>query len=102
MGGPGREWGTMTAAKAEDNIIEAHRLITTTATPLADIARAVPDDHELRAWAKQVKRAMFDSGVTKVEDAAVIDPDIYVRKPQHASGFHRVHGDYTRQRHRGG
>lgn len=83
----------MTTADPID-IIEAHRLITTTATPLADIARAVLDDHELRAWAKQVKRAMFDSGVTKVEDAAVIDPDIYVRKPQHASGFHRVHGDY--------
>ena len=52
------------------------------------------NDDELRAWAQQVKRALFDASITNVEDAAVIDHDIYVRKPQHASGFHRVHGDY--------
>jgi hypothetical protein len=40
------------------------------------------NDGELRAWAKQVKRALFDASITKVEAAALIQPDIYTRKPR--------------------
>ena len=52
------------------------------------------NDDELRAWAKQVKRALFDSSITKVEDAASIRPDIYTRKPRKDDSPFRPHGDY--------
>ena len=52
------------------------------------------NDTDLQAWAKQVKRALFDSSITKVEDAASIRPDIYTRKPRKDDSPFRPHGDY--------
>lgn len=52
------------------------------------------NDGELRMWAKQVKRALYDVSITKVEDAALIRPDIYTRKPRRNDSPFRPHGDY--------
>ena len=40
------------------------------------------NDTDLQAWAKQVKRALFDVSITRAEDAAHIRPDIYTPKPR--------------------
>lgn len=52
------------------------------------------NDDELRAWAKQVKRALFDASITKVEAAALIQPDIYTRKSRKDDSPFRPSGDY--------
>lgn len=55
---------------------------------------ALLSDDELRAWAKQVKRALFDTSITKVEGAALVCPDIRTRKPRKDDSPFRPHGDY--------
>ena len=52
------------------------------------------NDDELRTWAKQVKRALFDASITKIEEAALIRPDIHTRKPRKDDSPFRPSGDY--------
>ena len=52
------------------------------------------NDTDLQAWAKQVKRALFDVSITRAEDAALIRPDIYTRKPRKDDSPFRPSGDY--------
>ena len=51
------------------------------------------NDDELRVWAKQVKRALYDYEITKW-DAALIEPDIRNRKPRSNDSPFRPHGEH--------